>query len=78
MVCFDIWMYCCIGELFLSLLRAQQKRRRPRVVYLQFEAFALPKGSNKQQETYADMTNRLAKIQQSRCIVTPIGIYCSL
>jgi len=34
------------------------KKRRPRVAYLQFEAFALPKGSNKQQETYADMTNR--------------------
>ena len=31
--------------------------------------------SNKQQETYADMTNRLAKIRQSRCNVTPIGIY---
>lgn len=31
--------------------------------------------SNKQQETYADMTNRFAKIRQSRCNVTPIGIY---
>ena len=31
--------------------------------------------SNKQQETYADMTNRLAEIRQSRCNVTPIGIY---
>ena len=31
--------------------------------------------SNKQQETYADMTNCLTQIQQSRCIVTPIGIY---
>ncbi len=31
------------------------------IVYLQLEAFALPNSSNKQQETYADMTNRSAK-----------------
>ena len=32
------------------------KKRRPRVAYSQNEAFALPDKSNKQQETYADMT----------------------
>ena len=31
--------------------------------------------SNKQRETYADTTNRFAEIRQSRCNVTPIGIY---
>ena len=31
------------------------KKRRPRVAYLQIEAFALPLRSNKQQETYAGM-----------------------
>ena len=33
-----------------------QKKRRPRVAYSQIEAFAMPLRSNKQQETYADMT----------------------
>lgn len=42
-----------------------KKKRRPRVAYSQFEAFALPKGSNKQQETYADMTEPHARIQQN-------------
>ena len=46
------------------------KKRRPRVAYPQFEAFALPKGSNKQQETYADMTNRFAKKRQSRVLLS--------
>ena len=36
------------------------KKRRPRVAHLQIEAFALPKQSNKQQETYADMTTHYA------------------
>jgi len=36
------------------------KKRRPRVAYSQYEVLALPLESNKQQETYADMTNRLA------------------
>ena len=34
------------------------KKRRPLVAYLSTEVFAIPLGSNKQQETYADMTNR--------------------
>ena len=37
------------------LLVYRHKKRRPRVVYLQPEAFALPTKSNKQQETYAGM-----------------------
>ena len=37
-----------------------QRKRRPRVAYSQIEAFALPKQSNKQQETYADMTTYYA------------------
>ena len=36
------------------------KKRRPRVAYSQVEAFALPTKSNKQQETYADMTTHYA------------------
>ena len=40
------------------------KKRRPRAVYLQSEAFALPSKSNKQQETYADMTTLLLHIWQ--------------
>ena len=45
-----------------------QKKRRPRVAYPSTEAFALPNNLNKQQETYADMTNRPARIaEQSMC-----------
>jgi len=36
------------------------KKRRPRVAYSQYEVLALPLESNKQQETYADMTNTLS------------------
>ena len=31
---------------------------------------------NKQQETYADMTNRLPRYSKTGIIVIPIGIYC--
>ena len=46
--------------------------------YLQYEVLALPYNSNKQQETYADMTNLPAGYGKEGAIVTPIGIYCSL
>lgn len=36
--------------------RTSTKKRRPRVAHSQVEAFALPYRTNKQQETYADMT----------------------
>ena len=52
------------------------KKRRPRVAYLQYEVLALPYNSNKQQETYADMTNHLAMKRQVGVYVIPIGIYC--
>ena len=51
-------------------------KRRPQVAYLQFEVFALPTQSNKQQETYADMTTRYTDCRCSMDIVIPIGIYC--
>ena len=43
-----------------------KEKRRPRVAYSSTEAFALPKGSNKQQETYADMTNCSARNSKAR------------
>ncbi len=47
------------------------KKRRPRAVYLQSEAFALPSKSNKQQETYADMTILLPIYSKEGYIVIP-------
>ena len=47
------------------------KKRRPRAVYLQSEAFALPSKSNKQQETYADMTILLPVYSKEGYIVIP-------
>lgn len=44
----------------MIFVNIQQRKRRPRAVYSCTEAFALPNDSNKQQETYADMTNRSA------------------
>ena len=52
------------------------KKRRPRVAYSQIEAFALPTESNKQQETYADMTTHNTLQKCSMDIVIPIGIHC--
>ena len=44
------------------------KKRRPLVAYPSTEAFALPNNLNKQQETYADMTNHTARTaDQSIC-----------
>jgi len=45
------------------VMHIHKKKRRPRVAHSQTEAFALPIESNKQQETYADMTNRPTKIR---------------
>ncbi len=44
------------ADWYISAYIDTQKKRRPRVAYSLNEAFALPKESNKQQETYADMT----------------------
>ena len=49
-------MLRCIGLRCKGPHIDTQKKRRPRVAYSLNEAFALPKESNKQQETYADMT----------------------
>ena len=61
---------------FIFVVLYTQQKRRPRVAYLQFEAFALPKGSNKQQETYADMTTPRLEDTARAGNVIPIGIYC--
>ena len=52
------------------------KKRRPRVAYSQNEAFALPFGLNKQQETYAGMKTHYTQTRCSMDIIIPIGIYC--
>ena len=52
------------------------KKRRPHVVYLQPEAFALPTKSNKQQETYAGMKTHHTLYKCSMDTIIPIGIYC--
>ena len=53
-----------------------QRKRRPRYCLLAKRGLRITLKPNKQQETYADMTNYSAEIQQSECVVTPIGIYC--
>ena len=51
------------------------KKAQTSVGYSQTEAFALPLESNKQQETYADMTIYYTYDKCSMDIVIPIGIY---
>ena len=46
-------------------IEGTQKKRRPRVAHSQTEAFALPIESNKQQETYADITMHI--VQKKTC-----------
>ena len=53
--------------MFLTVRIYTQRKRRPQVAYSQPEAFALPDKSNKQQETYADMTYTLYPYTEIQC-----------
>ena len=46
------------------------------VDYSPIEVFALPKQSNKQQETYAGMKTHYIRTRCNMDIIIPIGIYC--
>ena len=46
---------------YIHIYTYTHKKRRPHVAYSSTEAFALPYNSNKQQETYADMTTARQK-----------------
>lgn len=57
--------------MFLTVRIYTQRKRRPQVAYSQPEAFALPDKSNKQQETYADMTYTLHQYTKTQCDQKP-------
>ena len=65
-----------VNIVFYLLLVYRHKKRRPRVVYSQNEAFALPIPSNKQQETYAGMKTHYIHMRCSMDIIIPVGIHC--
>lgn len=52
-----------------------QKAQTPSVAYSQLEAFALPENQINNNETYADMTNRLPKNGKFGTKVIPIGAH---
>ena len=56
-------------------LAYRHKKAQTSVDYSPIEVFALPKQSNKQQETYAGMKTHYTQLRCSMDIIIPIGIY---
>ena len=65
----NIVVNCCI------LWSYKYEKAQTSVDYSPIEVFALPKQSNKQQETYAGMKTHYTQLRCSMDIIIPIGIY---